>query len=137
MFVPAVLLVLGALAVGLVPGLVEAFEGAAEQFANGSSYAATVMHGGNAPPIEAGPAYSASASAYIYSAITFMGAVAVAAVMLFGYRTPRAASRRLTEVARRAVAPLHAVHSGHIGDYVAWLVAGVALLGGSFAVALQ
>jgi len=137
MFVPAVLLALAALAVGLVPGMVEAFEGAAVQFANGSSYAAAVLHGGNAPPIEAGPAYSAPASAYLYSALTLVGALAVAAVMLFGYRTPRAASRRLSAVAARAVAPLRAVHSGHIGDYVAWLVVGVALLGGSFAIALQ
>jgi multicomponent Na+:H+ antiporter subunit D len=38
---------------------------------------------------------------------------------------------------RAAVQPLRVVHSGHIGDYVAWLVAGVALLGASFAIALQ
>jgi multicomponent Na+:H+ antiporter subunit D len=116
---------------------VEAFEGAAVQFANGSSYAATVLQGGNAPPIEAGPAYSAPASAYIYSAITLVGAIAVAAAMLFGYRTPKAASQPVSAITRRAIAPLRALHSGHIGDYVAWLVAGVALLGGSFAIALQ
>jgi multicomponent Na+:H+ antiporter subunit D len=137
MFVPAVLLALAALAVGLVPGLVEAFEGAAVQFADGSSYAATVLHGGNAPPIEAGPAYSAPASAYLYSAITVAGAIVVAAVMLFGYRAPRVAAQRTGAVTQRVVAPLRALHSGHIGDYVAWLVAGVALLGGSFAIALQ
>jgi multicomponent Na+:H+ antiporter subunit D len=38
---------------------------------------------------------------------------------------------------RAAVRPLRTVHSGHIGDYVAWLVAGVTLLGASFAIALQ
>src|SRR5215216_1850073 len=137
LFVPTVLLAAGALAIGLVPGLVEAFEGAAERFMDGSSYAATVLHGGNAPPIETGPAYSAPASAYLYSGITFLGALIVAAVTLFSHQAPRAASRRVGEVAERAVAPLRAVHSGHIGDYVAWLVAGVALLGGSFAIALQ
>jgi multicomponent Na+:H+ antiporter subunit D len=136
LFVPAVLLVFAALAIGLVPGLVEAFEGAAVQFANGSSYAATVLQGGNAPPIEPGPAYSAPASAYLYSAISLVGAVAVAALMLFGYRVPRTTSS-LGRVAERAVVPMRALHSGHIGDYVAWLVAGVALLGGSFAIALQ
>jgi multicomponent Na+:H+ antiporter subunit D len=35
------------------------------------------------------------------------------------------------------VAPLRALHSGHIGDYVAWLALGVAALGGSFALALH
>ena len=137
MFVPAVLLALAALAVGVVPGLVEAFEGAAVQFMNGSSYAGTVLQGGNAPPIEAGQAYSAAASAYVYSAIGALGAVIVAAAMLFGHRAPRSASRRLSRVGERAVAPLRALHSGHIGDYVAWLVLGVGLLGGSFAIALQ
>src|SRR4051812_13873479 len=137
LFVPALLLAIAALAVGLVPGLVEAFEGAAVQFMNGSSYAATVLHGGNAPPIEPGPAYSAPTSAYIYSAITLVGAVAVATMMLFGYRVPRGVSQRVSGVAGRAVAPLRMLHSGHIGDYVAWLVVGVALLGGSFAIALQ
>ncbi len=53
--------------------------------------------------------------------------------MLFGYRAPRYASRGLSDLTRRAVGPLRALHSGHIGDYVA----GVALLGGSFAIALQ
>ena len=31
---------------------------------------------------------------------------------------------------------LRALHSGHVGDYVAWLVAGTAALGASFAVLL-
>jgi multicomponent Na+:H+ antiporter subunit D len=63
--------------------------------------------------------------------------MAVATVMLFGHRVPGTLSRGLSGIAERAVAPLRALHSGHIGDYVAWLVLGVALLGGSFAIALQ
>jgi multicomponent Na+:H+ antiporter subunit D len=137
LFVPAMLLVLAALAVGLVPGLVEAFEGAATQFANGSSYAATVLHGGNAPAILSGPEYSAPASAYVYSAVGFAGALAVATVMLFGYRVPGERKQQVSRMTSRIVSPLRALHSGHIGDYVAWLVAGVALFGASFAIALQ
>lgn len=137
MFAPAVLLALAALAIGLVPGTVEAFEGAAVQFANGSSYLAAVLHAGDAPPIEAGPPYSAPASAYVYSAVTLAAAVAVATATLFADRIPGAARQRAGALAARAANPLRALHSGHIGDYVAWLVAGVALLGGSFAIALQ
>jgi multicomponent Na+:H+ antiporter subunit D len=33
------------------------------------------------------------------------------------------------------IAPLRDLHSGHIGDYVAWLVFGVAALGGGLALA--
>ena len=137
MFIPTVLLVAGALAIGLIPGLAEAFEGAAAQFANGSSYAEAVMRGADAPAIEAAAPYSAPASAYLYSAMTLIGAVAVAALGLFGNRIQGSLARGLTRAGDAVVAPLRALHSGHIGDYVAWLVAGVALLGGSFAIALQ
>jgi multicomponent Na+:H+ antiporter subunit D len=137
MLIPAALLALGALAIGLVPGLVEAFEGAAAQFADGASHAAVVLRGADAPPVEAASAYSAPASAYVYSALTLAGSVAVAAAGLFGARLRGSIARGLSAGTRAAVAPLRAVHSGHIGDYVAWLVAGVALLGGAFAVALQ
>jgi multicomponent Na+:H+ antiporter subunit D len=137
LFVPTVLLAAGALAIGLVPGLVEAFEGAAERFMDGSSYAAAVLRGENAPAIEAASAYSAPASAYLYSGVTAAGALAVAALGLFGHRIQGPAARGATRAGRGLIVPLRALHSGHIGDYVAWLVAGVALLGGSFAIALQ
>jgi multicomponent Na+:H+ antiporter subunit D len=137
LFVPTVVLALGALAVGLVPGLVEAFEGAAEQFVDGSSYAAVVLRGANGPAVEAASSYSAPASAYLYSALTFVGALAVAAAGLFGSRVRGSIVARTRDATHAVVAPLRALHSGHIGDYVAWLVAGVALLGGSFAIALQ
>jgi hypothetical protein len=32
---------------------------------------------------------------------------------------------------------LRALHSGHVGDYVAWLTFGVAALGGAFAFVLR
>jgi len=137
LFIPTALLALGALAVGVVPGVVEAFEGAAERFVDGSSYAAVVLRGTNGPAVEAASSYSAPGSAYVYSALTFAGALAVAAGGLFGYRVRGSIAERLGGAARAVVAPLRALHSGHIGDYVAWLVAGVALLGGSFAIALQ
>jgi multicomponent Na+:H+ antiporter subunit D len=135
MFVPTALLALAALGIGLVPGLAEAFEGAAGQFAGGASYASVVLGGGNAPPIEAPAAYSAAASAYVYSAITLAGALVVAASSLFGHRIRESASSR--GAVAKVVAPLRALHNGHVTDYVAWLVLGVALLGGSFAIALQ
>jgi hypothetical protein len=34
------------------------------------------------------------------------------------------------------IAPVRTLHSGHPGDYVAWLVTGVAALGAAFAIAL-
>jgi multicomponent Na+:H+ antiporter subunit D len=137
MLIPAALLALGALAVGLVPGLVEAFEGAAAQFVDGGSHVAVVLRGADAPPVKTASSYSAPLSAYLYSALTLVGSLAVAAIGLFGAEVRGPAVGRLRSGMRAAVQPLRVVHSGHIGDYVAWLVAGVALLGASFAIALQ
>jgi [acyl-carrier-protein] S-malonyltransferase len=72
-----------------------------------------------------------------YTALTFAGALGVAAVGLMGHSLRGSIARRAREAAHVASTPLRAVHSGHIGDYVAWLVAGVAVLGASFALALQ
>ena len=55
-------------------------------------------------------------------------AVAVAAIALWAPLLPAVAHR-----ARRATGPaldaLSRLHSGHVGDYVAWLFLGVAALG--------
>ena len=59
-----------------------------------------------------------------------IGSFALAAVLLLRTRLVDAALGRV-------VAPLKAVHSGHVGDYVAWLTAGVAVLGGLFAVTIR
>jgi multicomponent Na+:H+ antiporter subunit D len=37
----------------------------------------------------------------------------------------------------RGVAPLRAVHSGHVGDYIAWLTFGTAVIGGLFAITIR
>ena len=39
-------------------------------------------------------------------------------------------------VLRPAVTALHALHSGHIGDYVAWLFAALAVLAGALGMQL-
>ena len=137
MWVPAAFLAISALAIGVIPGLVEAFEGGAARFMDGSSYAATVIRGTAAPAVEPGPGFSAPASAYVYSALSLVGALGVAAGGLFGHRIRAPLAGGLARTGARVIAPLRALHSGHVGDYVAWLVAGVAMLGGAFAIALQ
>src|SRR4051794_11383658 len=60
--------------------------------------------------------------------------VAVALALALGllYR-----SRVLAVAANRVVTALKIVHSGHVGDYVAWLTFGTALVGGVFALTLR
>jgi multicomponent Na+:H+ antiporter subunit D len=57
----------------------------------------------------------------------------VGALSLYRARLPEAAARALA----RGLAPLRAAHSGHIGDYVAWLTFGAALIGGLFALTIR
>jgi multicomponent Na+:H+ antiporter subunit D len=133
MFVPALALMAGALAIGLIPGLVPAFEGAAEQFTNGGGYAHAVLGGGSGPPASAAAPYSVPAHAYLYAAITLALSLGLAALAIF---RPSGRLRVVDRVGGRVLGPLHVLHSGHIGDYVAWLVLGTAALGGACALAL-
>jgi multicomponent Na+:H+ antiporter subunit D len=59
-----------------------------------------------------------------------------AALGLWGEKLPRPV--QLTRAAGRPVMHvLRRVHSGHIGDYVAWLFAGVAILAGLVGIPLR
>jgi multicomponent Na+:H+ antiporter subunit D len=135
MFVPAAALIAAALAIGLVPGVADGALDAAHRFTDGPSYARTVLDGVPPASIASLEPYSAPAHAYLYAAITLGASISFAALALFGPRL-RVLRARPVEVLGQGVARLRALHSGHVGDYVAWLVAGVAALGGAFAIAL-
>jgi multicomponent Na+:H+ antiporter subunit D len=102
---------------GLVPGLVDAITGAAAHFVDRPAYAATVLHGAPTGPAEThgeGP----TAAAWLYGAASAALAIAIACL-----RTV-------------PVGGLRELHSGRIGDYVAWLAAGTALVVGVFVLTL-
>ena len=75
-------------------------------------------------------AVMARVSAYLYAAGTLALALLVAAVVL-------GREHSLPRPVAAAVRVLRGLHNGRPGDYVAWTVAGVALLGSVFALALQ
>jgi multicomponent Na+:H+ antiporter subunit D len=56
-------------------------------------------------------------------------AVALAALGLFGRSLREALPDRVRDPARTIVTTVRAVHSGHVGDYVAWWTAGAATFG--------
>jgi multicomponent Na+:H+ antiporter subunit D len=135
MIVPAVLL-LGALVLGLIPGAVPAVERYAAQFVEHRAYGAWVLHGARiALPVV--PASHISLADYGYGAISTVGALGVAAGGLFGYRLrglrESGAGRRLVA----AVWVLRDLHSGHIGDYIAWWSTGVSVIGGLCLIVLR
>jgi multicomponent Na+:H+ antiporter subunit D len=120
--VPAVLLVCAA-AIGLVPGAVPLIERLAAQFAMHRAYAAWVLHGIHAalPKVSSdhvAPVELASALAGV------AGALGLAAVGLFGRPLRERLPTASTGAARDWLHALRRLHSGHIGDYIAWWTAG-------------
>jgi multicomponent Na+:H+ antiporter subunit D len=128
LWIQSAVMIVAAVAWGLVPGLTDAAGRAAARFVDGRGYAAAVLDGratAPAPPEIASP----GVTAYLYAAGSLALTVAVAAVALA--RVPA-----LPRPLRTVIDALRAVHNGRPGDYVAWTVAGAATLGGVFAVAL-
>jgi multicomponent Na+:H+ antiporter subunit D len=133
---PAVLLAAG-LVLGLLPGLSSDVQRAVHQFEDRRSYAAAVLERGPTiaeRPIEPEPL---SVLGVWYGLASTGGAVAVALLALFRRRiVPAAVRRRAVRVLGPPILRFRTLHSGHVGDYVAWFVLGLAALGGLFALGL-
>jgi len=141
MLTPMAVLAAGGLAAGflaMVPRFGAAVEAAALRFQDQAAYAATVLGGAHvAHPVAIAPAEPAdvTTSSVILAVCSALGALALALVALYRRRLPLL--RRgyepgagLTDVIRR-------VHSGVINDYVTWIVAGLACLGGALALIVR
>jgi multicomponent Na+:H+ antiporter subunit D len=132
MTVPALALAVGGLGIGLVPGLRTAFEHAGQPFVDRAGYAATVLHGHVVH--ESGAATLAPGLSDVLVGIATVTGACVLAYLSLAPARPRL--HRLGLATGRAIAWLRPLQSGYVGDYVTWLVAGAALLGGVFAVTL-
>jgi multicomponent Na+:H+ antiporter subunit D len=128
--VATALVVLGA-AVSLVPGLAQRSLYGADRFRDRAAYAASVLDGRAVRAVPQLPFAIAHASlaSLLYGVGATLFAVGLAAVGLSGVRLPRPLEAPLVG--------LKALHSGIIGDYVMWLTAGTALIGGVWAVTLR
>ncbi|MFB8180916.1 complex I subunit 5 family protein [Streptomyces sp. NPDC055966] len=128
--VPAVLLA-ASLAVGLLPGCGVALARAARQFTDRTAYAAAVL-GHTVAPSSPVPDAGWSAEGVLLALASTALAVLFAAAAVWGptLRSPlvRRAAAVCEGVGQRVVVPLRRLHSGHLGDYVAWLAVGVAVL---------
>jgi multicomponent Na+:H+ antiporter subunit D len=134
LIVPAMLL-LGAIVVGLVPGAVPSIETAASQFRDHAAYVRWVLNGA-APHFSPVSHSHVETFDYLYGAAGALGALAIASLTLFGATLHRRLPQTLTGPLRAAITGLRELHSGHIGDYVAWWTLGTALLGGASLVLL-
>ncbi|XRQ15156.1 complex I subunit 5 family protein [Actinomadura welshii] len=135
MIAPGAVLLGAGLASGLLPG--RAVADAAAVFADRHAYAGLVLDGRLTVPdaLPADPWTLASVAGF---AVTLALAAAVAlsargrrpalAHTAPAHTAPARAWRALGRARDASSARLHALHSGHIGDYAAWLIAGVAVL---------
>jgi multicomponent Na+:H+ antiporter subunit D len=113
----------------VIPGVSLAAAEGAESFADPAGYATNVLD----PAAAVTPVTATAESSWTVSAVGFgllaTGlAVGLASAWVWGGALGErwAGSRRLMS---RPVAALHAVHSGHLGDYIAWAMLGAAVVG--------
>jgi multicomponent Na+:H+ antiporter subunit D len=128
MLAPGAVLVAAAFALGLVPRLDHGVSLAAGVFIDHAGYASAVLYG-QAPHADSAGLHPWTPTGVGSALVAVALAVVVAALGVRASARPRAAHGGLPVIGR-----LHALHSGHVGDYVAWLLAGVALFGALMAV---
>lgn len=114
----AVALLLTSLAVGLVPALARGTGLAARAFTDHAGYAAAVLDGrATVPTALPQPGWTATGTLLDLLSVALAAALAARAL-----RRPRRTP------GPRALVALRRLHSGHVGDYVAWAAAGIGLL---------
>jgi multicomponent Na+:H+ antiporter subunit D len=135
----------GGLLLGLVPGLADDAVGAAARFVDRSAYATAVLTGGASPgavvPVPAAGAAvhvpSPTLKDYLLALLTVLGALALAATALVRGPLRDVPTGRAGHALRTALSGLRRLHSGHVGDYITWLVVGTVVLGAAWAASLS
>lgn len=132
----AAILMLGAggLFVGLlpvIPGVAPAVGRAAQRWSQAGDYSSWVLDA--ALPVRQAESPGWSANGAVMAVLsTVLAVLAAATAILITRWEPVARFTTLARARNRLVDPimgtLHRAHSGHVGDYVAWLVLGVSLL---------
>jgi multicomponent Na+:H+ antiporter subunit D len=120
------------LAVGAITPLAARAMEAAHSFTDTTSYLAVVLDHHGAAPVEP-EHWHTTASSVIWALVTLIGSFVVGFASLYRARLPKSVSDALAGFLH----PLRAAHSGHIGDYIAWLTFGTAVIGGLFAISFR
>jgi multicomponent Na+:H+ antiporter subunit D len=132
MQIVTLVLALAGLAVGAWTGFATRVLDAAELFTQHHGYARVVLE--QRPPLPVAPAaWHTTTASIVWSLVTVAGSILVGCLSLYRARLPEWAATALA----RGLQPLRAAHSGHIGDYVAWLTFGTAVIGGLLAITIR
>jgi multicomponent Na+:H+ antiporter subunit D len=127
MWLPACALMICGLALPVVPRLADGFDSAATHFQDRAGYVTQVLHGHPAPQPAMHPPTGPHASSYLWGAGSVLLALALAAFMLYAPRLLQGEGAA-HQAGERVALVLRRWHSGHIGDYVTWLVVGLVAL---------
>lgn len=122
---PALGLLVGALALGVLPSIGDAAEEAAARFMDRNGYVFAVLEGPHPYVSHAASSAAWEPTSIALGLLTTAIAVVIAAAALHGWRLP-SELRRPSLAARPAVRILRRLHSGRVGDYVVWLLVGLA-----------
>jgi multicomponent Na+:H+ antiporter subunit D len=134
MLVTAAVLVVGGLVLGAIPRVIDRAQQGAHAFADREAYAAAVL-GRRIPPRPPLAAAHIGAFEVVLAVLTVVAVVALAAILLGRLRTPLTPPAAVRGAVERGFLRLRRLHSGQLGDYVAWATAGFAVLGATLALA--
>jgi multicomponent Na+:H+ antiporter subunit D len=136
--VTAALLVLG-LAVSAAPGLGQRVEQAAGRARDRIAYVDRVLRGRQlpAPPRPPVVVEATASDSVLYGIGATVIALGLALVGLFRRRLPEVVRTTLRSTLGPPLAALRLAHSGIVGDYVAWITVGTAVVGGVWALLLR
>jgi multicomponent Na+:H+ antiporter subunit D len=111
------------------PGIARAGGPAAVAFVDQRGYWAQALTGSTGGATVSVPDTGWTTSGVLLGLLSAGLAVLMAFAALYAGRLPEWA-RRAAGIGRPAMAELHRLHTGHIGDYAAWLVFGAAAIAG-------
>ncbi len=137
LWLPATVLLLAGLAVGVVPGVEHVAQAAAARFVDRQGYLAAVLHGQSPTATQVTTPAGPTVADYLYAVGSAIGALALGVGALLLHRLPRRPPRVITRRVEAAAGAIRGLHSGHPGDYVAWVTAGTAILAGVFSLTLR
>ena len=138
MIIPPAVLVVAAIAIGLIPELGSVVQAAAVRFEDQAGHNATVLAGAHIvrpAALAAAEPTGITLSAVLVGLGGATGSGALAFAALYWRRLPLL--RRGYEPGTGLTKPIQRFQSGVVNDYVTWLVVGLAVLGGVLAMVIR
>jgi multicomponent Na+:H+ antiporter subunit D len=136
MYIPIAILLLLGFSIGFIPELRAVCEHTAMQFQDQSGNVARVLYSAHLPLHEPPPQASLMGP-ILRGLFTTVLAIVIALISLFHKQVAWLERLQLARLFGAPMVPLRALHTGKVGDYVAWLTFGIGLFGGLFALFLR